>query len=109
MSLAESLNWEQEEQCTSVFPRSVTNRKNQENLKLSEKKELLKKIADILAEEKWITSAELLVLKEKIENALKKYLVPGMAEHTRIAFARHRNDAGMLGAFYHFCSLRRSV
>ena len=62
MSLAESLNWEQEEQCTSV-----TNRKNQENLKLSEKKELLKKIADILAEEKWITSAELLVLKEKIE------------------------------------------
>ena len=67
MSLAESLNWEQEEQCTSVFLRSVTNRKNQENLKLSEKKELLKKIADILAEEKWITSAELLVLKEKIE------------------------------------------
>lgn len=67
MSLAESLNWEQKEQCTSVFPRSVTNRKNQENLKLSEKKELLKKIADILAEEKWITSAELLVLKEKIE------------------------------------------
>ena len=67
MSLAESLNWEQEEQCTSVSSRSVTNRKNQENLKLSEKKELLKKIADILAEEKWITSAELLVLKEKIE------------------------------------------
>ena len=67
MSLAESLNREQEEQCTSVFPRSATNRKNQENLKLSEKKELLKKIADILAEEKWITSAELLVLKEKIE------------------------------------------
>ena len=46
MSLAESLNWEQEEQCTSVFPRSVTSRKNQE---------------------KGITSAELLVLKEKIE------------------------------------------
>ena len=67
MSLAESLNWEQEEQCASVVPRSVTNRKNQENLKLSEKKELLKKIADILAEEKWITPAELLVLKEKIE------------------------------------------
>ena len=38
-----------------------------ENLKLSEKKELLKKIADILAEEKGITSAELLALKEKIE------------------------------------------
>ena len=67
MSLAEFLNWEQEEQYTSVFSRPVTSRKNQENLKLSEKKELLKKIADILAEEKWITSAELLVLKEKIE------------------------------------------
>ena len=49
------------------FSTVCTNRKNQENLKLSEKKELLKKIADILAEEKWITSAELLVLKEKIE------------------------------------------
>ena len=44
-------------------------------------------------------------LKEKIENSLKKYLVPGMEEHTKIAFARHGNDAGMLGAFYHFCSL----
>lgn len=67
MSLAESLNLGQKEQYTSFFSRSVTSRKNQENLKLSEKKELLKKIADILAEEKWITSVELLVLKEKIE------------------------------------------
>ena len=65
MSLAESLNWEQEEQYTSVFPRSVTSRKNQENLKLSEKKELLKKIADILAEEKWITSAEIVGFEGK--------------------------------------------
>lgn len=64
MSLAESLNWGQKEQYTSFFSRPVTSRKN---LKLSEKKELLKKSADILAEEKWITSAELLVLKEKIE------------------------------------------
>ena len=67
MSLAESLNLGQKEQYTSFFSRSVTSRKNQENLKLSEKRELLKKIADILAEEKWITSVELLVLKEKIE------------------------------------------
>ena len=66
MSLAESLNWEQEEQCTSVFHGLLPTGKSG-NLKLSEKKELLKKIADILAEEKWITSAELLVLKEKIE------------------------------------------
>lgn len=67
MSLAESLNLGQKEQYTSFFGRSVTSRKNQENLKLSEKKELLEKIADILAEEKWITSVELLALKEKIE------------------------------------------
>ena len=75
MSLAESLNWEQEEQYTSVFPRSVTSRKNQENLKLSEKKELLKKIADILAEEKWITSAELLVLKEKSKTTGAEFVI----------------------------------
>ncbi len=41
-------------------------------------------------------------LREPIENALKKYLVPGIADCTRIAFAKHKNDAGMLGAFYHF-------
>lgn len=41
-------------------------------------------------------------LREKIEMAVKKYLVSSMAEHTKIAFAQHRNDAGMLGAFYHF-------
>lgn len=41
-------------------------------------------------------------LREKIESALAKYLVPSIAANTRIAFAKHKNDAGMLGAFYHF-------
>lgn len=41
-------------------------------------------------------------LREKIESALKKYLVPSIVANTRIEFAKHRNDAGMLGAFYHF-------
>ena len=41
-------------------------------------------------------------LRPRIEAALRAYLVGSMADHTRIAFARHRNDAGMLGAFYHF-------
>ena len=41
-------------------------------------------------------------LKEKIERSVKGYLVPGIAENTRIDFAKHKNDAGMLGAFYHF-------
>lgn len=43
-------------------------------------------------------------LRERIEGALKKYLVPSIAAHTRIEFAKHRNDAGMLGAFYNFRS-----
>ena len=42
-------------------------------------------------------------LKNRIETAVKKYLIPSIASNTRIAFAKHRNDAGMLGAFYHFC------
>ncbi len=41
-------------------------------------------------------------LKERIETAAGRYLVPGIARHTRLAFAKHKNDAGMLGAFYHF-------
>ncbi|MGN0336640.1 MAG: ROK family protein [Lachnospiraceae bacterium] len=41
-------------------------------------------------------------LREKIESALAKYLVPSIAANTRIEFAKHKNDAGMLGAFYHF-------
>ncbi len=41
-------------------------------------------------------------LKEKIEASISKYLIPEIARHTRLAFARHGNDAGMLGAFYHF-------
>ena len=46
-------------------------------------------------------------LKERIETALKKNLVASMAEKTRLEFARHKNDAGMLGAFYHFCARQR--
>ena len=42
-------------------------------------------------------------LKDKIRAALDHYLVPSIAEKTSLRFARHRNDAGMLGAFYHFC------
>lgn len=41
-------------------------------------------------------------LKERIEAAVERNLVPSISSHTRIAFAKHKNDAGMLGAFYHF-------
>lgn len=41
-------------------------------------------------------------LKGRVEAAVAKYLVASIASRTRIAFAKHRNNAGMLGAFYHF-------
>lgn len=44
-------------------------------------------------------------LKERIENALHKYLLPSIAAQTKIAFAKYRNDAGMMGAFYHYQSI----
>lgn len=41
-------------------------------------------------------------LKEKIQRSVGQYLLEDMAKRTEIAFAKHKNDAGMLGAFYHF-------
>ena len=41
-------------------------------------------------------------LEEKLRNSLDKYLIPSVAEHTRLSFAQNQNQAGMLGAFYHF-------
>lgn len=41
-------------------------------------------------------------LRDKIQKAIDKYLVPSMAEHLKLQFAVHKNDAGMLGAYYHF-------
>ncbi|MEY8392308.1 ROK family protein [Lachnospiraceae bacterium 45-W7] len=41
-------------------------------------------------------------LMEGIERSLARYLIPQFACHTRLAFAVHGNDAGILGAFYHF-------
>ncbi len=48
-------------------------------------------------------------LKGKIRHSVKKYLIPGIADRTEIEFAKHENDAGMLGALYHFqrCRDRR--
>ena len=41
-------------------------------------------------------------LGEKIRKSLEKYLIPSVASHTRLAFAENQNQAGMLGAYYHF-------
>lgn len=46
-------------------------------------------------------------LKEKIVASVQNYLIPYIADRTKIRFACHQNDAGMLGAFYHFCKLHK--
>ncbi|MEF2766411.1 MAG: ROK family protein [Dorea phocaeensis] len=46
-------------------------------------------------------------LRGRIEAALGKYLVPSIAKHTKLAFAKYRNDAGMLGAYYHFRNMQK--
>lgn len=42
-------------------------------------------------------------LYQPIRNAIDRHLVYSIAAHTELAFAKHQNDAGMLGAFYHYC------
>ncbi|WP_414603703.1 hypothetical protein [Streptococcus equi] len=41
-------------------------------------------------------------MQDKILAALNNYLVPSIAEKTQIQFASHENNAGMIGAYYHF-------
>lgn len=43
-------------------------------------------------------------LYDRIETALHKYLIPAVASKTKLAFAENKNNAGMLGAYYHFRS-----
>lgn len=42
------------------------------------------------------------VLRPLITDALSRFLKPVILEKTRLAFAGHGNDAGLLGAYYHF-------
>lgn len=41
-------------------------------------------------------------LYPRISAAMKRHMNPMLLQHTRLAFAHYGNDAGMLGAFYHF-------
>lgn len=41
-------------------------------------------------------------LAPKLEHHLKEMLLPVIYHQTQFTFAKHGNDAGMLGAFYHF-------
>ncbi|QBE96068.1 ROK family protein [Blautia producta] len=41
-------------------------------------------------------------LYDRVRKSMDKYLIPSVASNTRLAFAENKNQAGMLGAFYHF-------
>lgn len=44
-------------------------------------------------------------LYDRIRAAMDRYLIPSVASRTKLAFAQNRNQAGMLGAYFHFHSL----
>ncbi|MGT2934135.1 ROK family protein [Streptococcus catagoni] len=46
--------------------------------------------------------AEEAYLAEKIQKAVEDNLVPSLSEKLQIRFAHYKNDAGMVGAYYHF-------
>lgn len=46
--------------------------------------------------------AEEAYFSPRISAGIKKYLLPELSEKLDIVFAKHKNRAGMLGAFYHF-------
>ncbi len=54
----------------------------------------------IMAEEEY--------LRGRLETAVRMYLIDSIASHVKLSFAKHRNDAGMLGAFYHFMQRHRA-
>lgn len=41
-------------------------------------------------------------LYPRIRAAMDEYLIPLLAQNTELAMAKHKNSAGMLGAYYHF-------
>lgn len=46
-------------------------------------------------------------LLPRIRAAMDRYLVPAVADQTSLRAALHHNEAGMLGAFYHFLDRQR--
>ncbi len=46
-------------------------------------------------------------LLPRIRAAMDRYLVPAVADQTSLRAALHHNEAGMLGAFYHFLGRQR--
>lgn len=46
-------------------------------------------------------------LSDRIEKAVKNFLLPPFAERTKILYAKHGNDAGIIGAYYNFHRVRK--
>ena len=44
-------------------------------------------------------------LYDRIRSSIDRYLIPSVASKTKLAFAQNQNQAGMLGAYFHFRSL----
>lgn len=47
-------------------------------------------------------------LRPLLEKGLAQYLIPPILEGTHLAFAKQKNDAGMIGAYYNFLSRSQS-
>lgn len=46
-------------------------------------------------------------LYDKIKTCMEHYLIPFISNHTKLAFAQNKNQAGMLGAYCHFKAQNR--
>ena len=44
-------------------------------------------------------------LKDRIKGAVKNILYPALRSIQKLHLQKIQNDAGMLGAFYHFCGM----
>ena len=48
-------------------------------------------------------------LYDKIVNSVKKYLIEPIFKNTKISFAKHKNNAGMIGAYYNFLDKQSKI
>lgn len=46
-------------------------------------------------------------VRPRLEKALMQYLIPQVWKNTKICMAEYKNDAGMIGAFYHFRAMQK--
>ncbi len=48
-------------------------------------------------------------LYDKILNSISKYLIEPIAKNTKISFAKYKNNAGMIGAYYNFLDKQNKI